>query len=515
MARKLSEITRYGAALVLLTGSVCAAPDQAKADEAPVAASAATVIQNPFARQKAGPPNTKGDTLSPARRDSVFRNPFADHATAPPMEGRLLPGPVSRWRRPAAPLDESSAVRTAILTADLLEEIPRSADPPDPARFAATRLVQPAWLAADAQPLDAESTVGRASFNEPLSPADSTPIVATDLGESPEDLLAQAQQAATTAHSLEELTAVASLCQRAIAGNPSVQLSTNLRRLAAWAHNLRGEQLADADQLPEALAAFELAIAIDATSSLAIHNRAVTLAQQNQLQAALRDFNRVIELNPGLAVAYRNRAEALAALGRLNEAAADYSRAIERLPEDAELHAARGYAWQRLGDFDRAQGDYDRALAIAPDHPPTLAQRGNLAAEHGDYRRAIADFQRAIAIDPKCADAQRSLAWLLATCPDEQFRDAELALSAASTAVELSSTDDFLALEALAAANAASSRFDDAVRYQTQAIAAASPELATLMRQRLALYEAGQPFRNLAVLPRSPAPHPNSKPRSP
>ena len=85
--------------------------------------------------------------------------------------------------------------------------------------------------------------------------------------------------------------------------------SSSLRKLAAWAHNRRGELSADAQRPDEAIHDFQVAISLDPTCSLAIHNRAVSLAQRNQYAAALRDFNRVIELNPGLAVAYRNRAE--------------------------------------------------------------------------------------------------------------------------------------------------------------------------------------------------------------
>src|SRR5207302_9569176 len=105
-------------------------------------------------------------------------------------------------------------------------------------------------------------------------------------------------------------------------GGPDNKLSTSLRRLAAWAHNRRGELESDAGRNDESLNDFQVAISLDPNCSLAIHNRAVTLAQQNQFAASLRDFNRVIELNPGLAVAYRNRAELLAALGRMEEAVA-------------------------------------------------------------------------------------------------------------------------------------------------------------------------------------------------
>jgi tetratricopeptide (TPR) repeat protein len=127
-----------------------------------------------------------------------------------------------------------------------------------------------------------------------------------------------------------------------------------------------------------------------------------------------------------------------------------------------------------------------------------LTQRGNLAADRRDYARARGDFQKAIAVDPDCAEAHRSLAWLHATCADERYRDAERALSAARKAAELSAAGDYLVLDTLAAAHAGAGQFDEAVRNAEQAIAAAPPEFGKQLRQRLALYQAGQPFRSRA-----------------
>jgi tetratricopeptide (TPR) repeat protein len=503
MARKLSEITRRTLHLCVVLSALVAA-QRASADDATPTASTPRIVRNPFADQNSVVPPSAAQPATLRSEGTHYRNPFTKDSSAPPIQSPMLHGPMNRWRRGTFPHDEPSAVRAAILSADPLGNIDALIEPPDPARFAPTPLVQPAWLASDARPLP---PIDRASFNQPIVPADSAPIIATDLGDSPQELLNGAQQAASTARTPAELSAVAALCERGLASKPNVEVATSLRRLAAWAHNLRGEQLAADDQPAQALEAFQNAIALDANCSLALHNRAVTLAEQNQPAAALVDFNRVVELNPGLAVAHRNRAELLAAMGRVDEAVADYSRAIDLLPDDAELYAARGYARQRLGDFDRAAVDYDRALQIAPDQPVILAQRGNLAAEQGALDRAVADFQQAIAIDPQCAEAHRSLAWLRATCADEDFRDANEALVAANHALALAAPDEYLVLEALAAAYAAAAQFEDAVRVQQQAIEAAPPERREILRQRQLLYRAKKPFHSdQPFARRSPSP---------
>jgi tetratricopeptide (TPR) repeat protein len=117
----------------------------------------------------------------------------------------------------------------------------------------------------------------------------------------------------------------------------------------------------------------------------------------------------------------------------------------------------------------------------------------------GDFGRAAADYQKSLALDAESPDAYRSLAWLLATCPDPQFRHPEKALLAAERAARLAPPGDPFVLDALAAAHASAGHFDQAVRYQREAISVAPEGFAEPFAARLALYEQRQPFRNAAT----------------
>jgi tetratricopeptide (TPR) repeat protein len=413
-------------------------------------------------------------------------------------------------------------------------------EPPDPIRFVPQAIRQPNWLAPRrAAAIEPEAATEQIQFRQPVvndpfdeklagvpdaatqavdgpvigSPsgtsvsADSNgketstsstdeepePLVVSDFGESPKDWLAQSQSLAQTAESIEDLSAIVNLCERGMGSSPTAELVGPLRRMAAWAHNRRGEMLIDSDRHQEAIRDFRAAIEYDPSCSLAIHNRAVTLAQQNETAAALRDFNRVIELNPGLAIAYRNRAELLASLGRIEEALADYTRAIQGLPDNAELYRVRGSAWHRAGDYERALADLNRAIELAPD-ADAYTQRGNVAAERGEFDQALRDFHEALAIEPQWAEAYRSLAWLYATCGDASYRNPEQALAAAQRATELAEPGDCFVLDALAAAHASAGAFEEAVRVQERALATAPPDYADPLRQRLLLYQQGQSF---------------------
>jgi tetratricopeptide (TPR) repeat protein len=424
------------------------------------------------------------------------------------VDGLLAPPPALEHSPLQQPLQAASALRIPDEAIDTLQ-VP--SDPPDPLQFGTESNSQPIWLNPKSkQPF---STIDQAAFERPLAdePEDrfarvptqeqevegvDEPIIISDAADSPESWLAEARHLAGDATTLEQLSEAAKLCERVIASDPPSDVAGSARRLAALMHNRRGELLIESNRQQDAIDEFDAAISIDDSCSAAIHNRAVTLAQQMDFDAALADFNRVIELNPDLGTAYRNRAELLAAQGQLSEAVADYSRAVNATPDDAELYRARAHALQSLGHFDRAIADLNDSIQLDPTSAKCLTQRGNIMAERGDFGHALADFRQAAAIDPQLADAQRSLAWLYATCPQKGYRDVEKALAAAQQAVELAGSDDYFTLEALAAAQANAEQFDAAVETQRQAANAAPAQVSGPLRQRLALYEKRQVYRS-------------------
>jgi tetratricopeptide (TPR) repeat protein len=398
-----------------------------------------------------------------------------------------------------------------------------TSSPPDPIRFAPSALHQPYWLLPDPSTGEvAASEPSNAAAAEEAAPTAAYPITVESFGEpggeaavvsdessrpthatqqpaapkTPSECYAQAEQAAANAATVDELGTVVRLCRQGLAGRPQGELAKSLRTMAAWASNRRGEIKSDDRREDEALREFEIAIQFDPSCWLALHNRGVSRAQQGLGDEALDDFNRTIELNPGHIVAYRNRGELLAAMGRTDEAAADYTRALAQLPDDPNLLLMRGHALHRLGRYQESFHDLNRAIELAPQSAEALAHRGNVLAERGDFARAIRDFQQSIRLDSESPDAYRSLAWLLATCPDPRFRNPQQALAAAQRAESLATPGDCFVLEALAAAHANAGQYDQAVRYQREAVSIAPGDFRSTFAGRLALYEQRQPFRN-------------------
>lgn len=417
--------------------------------------------------------NTKPATKERYAEPSALQLPDPTQFTPQPKEPIWLESALPK-QRSTSPIDQAA-----------FEEPVQSEPPP----------IQPSPSMPLSAPINAELPGNEPSSEPADSSADEEPLIISDYTDSPDGWLAQAKDAVHSAKSIEDLTTAIDLCQRVVAASSSNEQGASARRLAAWAHNRRGELFIDAGRTADALQEFQEAVANDSQNSLAIHNRAVTLAQQNDFDEALIGFNRVIELNPGLAIAYHNRAELLAAQGKMDEALADYTQAIDAGTDDPELYRGRAHALQQLGHFEQALADLDNSIRLAPADAQGYTQRGNLLADHGEYERALEDLEQSLAIDAKIAETHRAIAWVKATCPQDRYRDAYQALGAAKEAIKLSPQDDYLALDALAAAHANAGEFDKAIENQRQAIKNAPADAAESMQSRLNLYEQHQPYR--------------------
>src|SRR4029450_6395850 len=98
-------------------------------------------------------------------------------------------------------------------------------------------------------------------------------------------------------------------------------------------------------------------------------------------------------------------------------------------------------------------------------------------------------------LDAKLGRAYRGVAWLLATCPLDEFRDRDLALQSAEKAVALDGDGDWTYLDVLAAAQANAGRYGEAQATLEKALQIASDEVGESLQTRLALYRDRQPYR--------------------
>jgi len=324
-------------------------------------------------------------------------------------------------------------------------------------------------------------------------------------------LIAQAYEKTKEATTVDELTTVIDLCQRARQANATESQITYLSQLLGWSHNKRGEAIVeqslaalqggDQEQAmtldAEALADFEKSVEFDPGRWKSLHNRGVGYALVDKFVKAIEDFSAVIELKPDYVNAWFNRAEIRYELDQLDLAIEDYTEVLRQVPGDFGALTGRGHANFRAGRTRVPLDDYDEAIRKNPSSADALVNRGRARGKLGKWEMAAEDFREAIERDSKSPTAYQAAAWLMVTCPDSRFRNEKLGLHAAKKAVELASEEGLGAtyLDTLAAALANTGQFEDAVGRQRQALQRATAGEIDELQERLTLYQAGKPFR--------------------
>ncbi|HEY5314154.1 MAG TPA: tetratricopeptide repeat protein, partial [Pirellulales bacterium] len=186
---------------------------------------------------------------------------------------------------------------------------------------------------------------------------------------------------------------------------------------------------------------------------------------------------------------------------RLDQAVDHFTARIRSHPADVAAYTSRGIAWRALGQYQRAIDDQNEAIRLDPKSAAAYANRGNAYAHLGRHDLAIPDYELAIRLDPELLAAHNNLAWSLATRPEREFRDAVLAVSSATKACQLTRWANPECLDTLAAAYAEAGDFEQATRWENQAIALSAPPGNAAFQARLALYQTKRPYRHLTINP--------------
>jgi len=260
-------------------------------------------------------------------------------------------------------------------------------------------------------------------------------------------------------------------------------------------HLLLASALTALGRYDQAIPEYRLALAV-AESGEARNNLGYVLERAGDRASAIEEYRRATRLAPDLADAQLNLGRALLLEGRPEESIGPLGAATRLAPDASFAHALLGNAFWTLGRYDEAAASYRAAQALAPED--AALRDGlirSLRAAHRD--REAVDELRAVA-DAGSADPEllNELAWRLATAPDPSLRDPGEAVRVGLRAVEVAADARFL--DTLAAAYAADGRYDEAIATARRAVARAEERgnatLASEIRARLALFEAGVPF---------------------
>jgi tetratricopeptide (TPR) repeat protein len=279
----------------------------------------------------------------------------------------------------------------------------------------------------------------------------------------------------------------------------------------------KGLSFAQASQYDKAIEAFTKIIEKNPDHAEALNYRGAAWYHKGDYEKAISDYTKSLQVNPRNADVYNNRGSALYQKGDYNQAIADYTMALRGAELDLELDLSdskqkkvrsqslayadvynnRGAAWYNKGLYDKAIADYSTAIRINPGHVKAITNMGIAWFHKGECGIAIESFRKALKLDTHNADALNQLAWTLAVCPDDEYRDGNEALALAKNASDLYPGLNYL--DTLAAAYAEAGDFDQAVRVQTKVLVmknnARTQEEIPEVVERLRFYKKGRPWR--------------------
>lgn len=232
-----------------------------------------------------------------------------------------------------------------------------------------------------------------------------------------------------------------------------------------------------------------------APSSRTYHERGLASLALNNEQQALADFGAALQLDANNIAVYNDRGNLLRQTGDFDRSIADFTSVIGRNQANPVIYTNRGLAWIAKKEFDRAISDFNAAIQLDAKFAPAFESRGSAQQGKGNFAAAIADFRQAIELDDEFPRAHNNLAWLMATCPDAQFRNGAEAIKHAQQACELTEMSDPGYLDTLAAAYAEAGQFDEAVKTAKLALERADEPQKPSLQQHLNQFEAKKPIR--------------------
>lgn len=155
-------------------------------------------------------------------------------------------------------------------------------------------------------------------------------------------------------------------------------------------------------------------------------------------------------------------------------------------------------ALARSGRANEAKVHYTEALRIKPDYIDAYYNLGLIRANEGQPKEAIALYREALRLDPNHAPTLNNFAWLLAACPNAEYRNGSEAVRLAERACELTGYKRAVMIGTLAAAYAEAGRFPEAInaaeKARQQALATSQAELARKNQDLMELYKSGRPY---------------------
>lgn len=274
----------------------------------------------------------------------------------------------------------------------------------------------------------------------------------------------------------------------------------------AEAHNNLGNALLKMGQPDEAISHYEKALEINPKFTDARYNLGGSLLQKGQLAEASSHFETVLQIKPDHEGARINLGLVFFRQGKIDDAIKCYKEVLTLHPNSSEAYNNLGNAFFQKARPQDAIPFYNKALSIRPDNAEAHLNLGNVHLLAGNIHQALVEFEKSLGTNAKQPGLLNLVAWILATCPDEKFRDGPKAVRFAEKLNGMSPVASPLHLHTLAASYAEVGRYADALQVADKALALASAQddknMINAIRQERAFYVSQTPVRDAGILQR-------------
>lgn len=173
-------------------------------------------------------------------------------------------------------------------------------------------------------------------------------------------------------------------------------------------------QLAALDRTPEAIDAFNAALAINPRDARAHNDLALQLERAGRDEEAKAHYELAIEYVPDFALAHSNFAAFCERMGEREKARMHFELAARHAPDSGDFAYNLARVFAEAGDANAAEEQYRRAISLSPRDPRPRNNLGLLLEARGAFAEAAALYEEAVRLDRGFSLARANLAALLA-----------------------------------------------------------------------------------------------------
>jgi len=269
---------------------------------------------------------------------------------------------------------------------------------------------------------------------------------------------------------------------------------------AQW-HLKLAELLQDSRRFPDAIVEFREAMRLDRfLADNAYAGIGISLARQDKRTEAETVLRDALAANPKLPITNTSLGVVLFEQGKHAEALSHFHRALEIDPDLAAPHHNLAIAHAKRDSLSEAITHYRKYLQIVPDEVAARYNFAFLLAETGQISESVTEYREVLAQEPDHVGTLRSLAEILATCRNSQFRDGPQAVKIIGRALLIAGSENPELLRILGMAQAEAGQFDKAIAAAERALLHAKiwdrRGLISEIQSELSLYRQGKPCRN-------------------